>query len=248
MGTSGRRVWLKGEKLRKSKVRKEVKGIFFFIAQLLSVFKMPAPLLTSSDLSSLLIFEKLCDDWVREVHKFNSERKKKKNFVIFRNCDNKKLTSLEDLKEELEDASFLANAEFKSAFCHDIVSNKVGANKIARKAAKAWMADPKKPITKPKLVNAEAKIAETATTKASTVVAAESAASEAEAVAAEATKAVAAEAAAVEAAAAEAAAAEVVAAAEVAAAAEAAAAADAAEAVIIEAATPEAAIVVEATA
>merc|ERR1711892_1143235 len=122
------------------------------------VFKMPAPLLTSSDLSSLLIFEKLCDDWVREVHKFNSERKKKKNFVIFRNCENKKLTSLEDLKEELEDVSFLENAEFKSAFCHDIVSNKVGANKIARRAVKAWMADPKKPITKPKLVNAEAEV------------------------------------------------------------------------------------------
>merc|ERR1711892_640432 len=188
------------------------------------VLKMPAPLLTSSDLSSLLIFEKLCDDWVREVHKFNSERKKKKNFVIFRNCENKKLTSLEDLKEELEDVSFLANAEFKSAFCHDIVSNKVGANKIARKAAKAWMADPKKPITKPKLVNA--------ITNASTVVAAESAASEAEAVAAEATKAVAAEAAAVEAAAAEAAAAEVAAAeaAAVEAAAEAAAPAEAAAA------------------
>merc|ERR1711892_1610199 len=176
------------------------------------VFKMPAPLLTSGDLSSLLIFEKLCDDWVREVHKFNSERKKGRNFVIFRNCENKKLTSLDDLKDELEDVSFLENAEFKSAFCHDIVSNKVGANKIARKATKAWMADPKKPITNPKLVNAEAKIAETATTKASTVVAAESAASEAEAVAAEATKAVAAEAAAVEAAAAEAAAAEVAAA------------------------------------
>merc|ERR1711892_1035487 len=178
MGTSGRRVWLKGEKLRKSKVRKEVKGIFFFIAQLLSVFKMPAPLLTSSDLSSLLIFEKLCDDWVREVHKFNSERKKKKNFVIFRNCENKKLTSLEDLKEELEDASFLANAEFKSAFCHDIVSNKVGANKIARRAAKAWMADPKKPITKPKLVNAEAKKAVAAEAAAVEAAAAEAAAAE----------------------------------------------------------------------
>merc|ERR1711892_132054 len=164
------------------------------------VLKMPAPLLTSSDLSSLLIFEKLCDDWVREVHNFNSERKKKRNFVIFRNCENRKLTSLEDLKEELEDVSFLANAEFKSAFCHDIVSNKVGANKIARRAAKAWMADPKKPIAKPKLVNAEAKIAETATTKASAVVAAEAAA------------AVAAEAAAVETAAAAAAAAEVAAA------------------------------------
>merc|ERR1711970_195268 len=106
--------------------------------------KMPGPQLTRDDLNSLLIFERLCNDWVREVHRFTSERKKKKNFVIFRNCENKKLTSLEGLKEELDDVSFLENAEFKSAFSHDIVSNKVGANKRARKAAKAWMADPKK--------------------------------------------------------------------------------------------------------
>merc|ERR1712212_777422 len=58
-----------------------------------------------------------------------------------------KLTSLEGLKEELEDTSFLDNAEFKSAFSHDIVSNKVGANKRARRAAKAWMADPKKQVS-----------------------------------------------------------------------------------------------------
>merc|ERR1711970_1432724 len=106
--------------------------------------KMPGPQLTRDDLNSLLIFENLCNDWVREVHRFTSERKKKKNFVIFRNCENKKLTSLEGLKEELEDTSFLENAEFKSAFSHDIVSNKVGANKRASRAAKAWMADPTK--------------------------------------------------------------------------------------------------------
>jgi len=108
---------------------------------------MPGPQLTRDDLNSLLIFENLCNDWVREVHRFTSERKKKKNFVIFRNCENKKLTSLEGLKEELDDVSFLENAEFKSAFSHDIVSNKVGANKRARKAAKAWMADPKKQVS-----------------------------------------------------------------------------------------------------
>merc|ERR1739838_1250582 len=109
--------------------------------------KMPGPQLTRDDLNSLLIFENLCNDWVREVHRFTSERKKKKNFVIFRNCENKKLTSLDGLKEELEDVSFLENAEFKSAFSHDIVSNKVGANKRARRAAKAWMADPKKQVS-----------------------------------------------------------------------------------------------------
>merc|ERR1739838_536346 len=110
-------------------------------------FEMPGPQLTRDDLNSLLIFERLCNDWVREVHRFTSERKKKKNFVIFRNCENKKLTSLEGLKEELGDVSFLENAEFKSAFSHDIVSNMVGANKRARRAAKAWMADPKRQVS-----------------------------------------------------------------------------------------------------
>merc|ERR1711970_1409991 len=124
--------------------------------------KMPGPQLTRDDLNSLLIFENLCNDWVREVHRFTSERKKKKNFVIFRNCENKKLTSLEGLKEELEDISFLENAEFKSAFSHDIVSNKVGANKRARRAAKAWMADPTKQGSKIAPVQEATPVEETA--------------------------------------------------------------------------------------
>merc|ERR1712180_397162 len=124
--------------------------------------KMPGPQLTRDDLNSLLIFENLCNDWVREVHRFTSERKKKKNFVIFRNCENKKLTSLEGLKEELEDTSFLENAEFKSAFSHDIVSNKVGANKRARRAAKAWMADPTKKGSKIAPVQEATPVEETA--------------------------------------------------------------------------------------
>merc|ERR1711915_477212 len=67
--------------------------------------------------------------------------KKKKSYVIFRNCQNKRLTTLEELKNELDDSSCLADCEFKSAFSHDIVSNKVGANKTARRAAKAWIAE-----------------------------------------------------------------------------------------------------------
>jgi len=121
---------------------------------------MSSPLLKAADLNSLLIFEKLCDDWVREVHKFTSERKKKKSYVIFRNVENKKLTSLEELKEELNDVSFLENLEFKSAFSHDIVSNKVGANKNARKAAKAWMANPNKQISKPKVIKEKSPVPE----------------------------------------------------------------------------------------
>merc|ERR1711979_177245 len=122
--------------------------------------KMPGPKLTTADLNSLLIFEKLCDDWVREVHKFTSERKKKKSYVIFRNVENKKLTSLEELKEELNDVSFLENLEFKSAFSHDIVSNKVGANKNARKEAKAWMANPNKQKSKPKVIKEKSPVPE----------------------------------------------------------------------------------------
>merc|ERR1711872_350403 len=121
---------------------------------------MSSPLLKAADLNSLLIFEKLCDDWVREVHKFTSERKKKKSYVIFRNVENKKLTSLEELKEELNDVSFLENLEFKSAFSHDIVSSKVGANKNARKAAKAWMANPNKQISKPKVIKEKSPVPE----------------------------------------------------------------------------------------
>merc|ERR1712142_1214467 len=128
--------------------------------RLIKAITMSSPLLKAADLNSLLIFEKLCDDWVREVHKFTSERKKKKSYVIFRNVENKKLTSLEELKEELNDVSFLENLEFKSAFSHDIVSNKVGANKNARKAAKAWMANPNKQISKPKVIKEKSPVPE----------------------------------------------------------------------------------------
>merc|ERR1712055_721084 len=124
--------------------------------------KMPGPQLTRDDLNSLLIFENLCNDWVREVHRFSERKKKKKSYVIFRSCENKKLTSLEGLKEELEDTSFLENAEFKSAFSHDIVSNKVGANKRARRAAKAWMADPTKQGSKIAPVQEATPVEETA--------------------------------------------------------------------------------------
>jgi len=99
-------------------------------------------MLTRDELSTLLIFDVVNDDWVREVHKFTSQRKKRLCFVVFRNKDNKKLFSLDELKEELGDVEFLNEKEFKTAYCHEIVSNKVGANKKARKAAKTWMTGP----------------------------------------------------------------------------------------------------------
>merc|ERR1712059_39453 len=104
--------------------------------------KRPTMSLSRDELSTIIIFGQVNKDWVREVHRFTSQRKKKSCYVVFRNRNNKKLFSLEDLKMELEDPAFLDHMEFKTAFCHDIVSNKVGANTIARKAAKAWMTGP----------------------------------------------------------------------------------------------------------
>merc|ERR1711935_725338 len=103
---------------------------------------IPIMLLTTEDLSSLLLFTVVTDEWVREVHRFTSQRKKKQCYVIFRNRNNRRLYSLEELKQELGNAAFLDFVEFKTAFSHDIVSNKVGANSKARKCAKSWMAKP----------------------------------------------------------------------------------------------------------
>ena len=98
-------------------------------------------LLTKEDLSTILVFQKINADWVREVHGFTSMRKKKKHHVIFRNSNNRKLESLHELKNE---GFPVDETNFRSALEHSIVSNKVGANKMARKAARAWMEDPQR--------------------------------------------------------------------------------------------------------
>ena len=54
--------------------------------------------LTRDELATLLIFQRITDSWVREVHRFESMRKKKQHFVIFRDANNRKLTSLAELK------------------------------------------------------------------------------------------------------------------------------------------------------
>ena len=97
-------------------------------------------ILSIEDLSTILIFEEISADWVREVHSFTFKRKKKKkkqkrHFVLFRNPNNRKLYSLKDLQSEGVEVDKIS---FRSAKEHKVVSNKVGANKIARKAAKAW--------------------------------------------------------------------------------------------------------------
>merc|ERR1712198_189043 len=91
--------------------------------------------LTRDELATLLIFQRITDSWVREVHRFESMRKRKQNFVIFRDSNNRKLTSLAELKAEGVEVD---ESSFKTAVCNEIVSNKVGANKKARREVRAW--------------------------------------------------------------------------------------------------------------
>merc|ERR1712212_958686 len=91
--------------------------------------------LTRDELATLLIFQRITDSWVREVHRFESMRKKRKHFVIFRDSNNRKLTSLAELKAEGIEVD---ESSFKTANCNEIVSNKVGANKKARREVRAW--------------------------------------------------------------------------------------------------------------
>lgn len=76
-----------------------------------------------------------------------SKRKSGSNYVIFRNSDNTKLIGTQAFQSHLSrngfDTSFLKTAVFKSDKVGTIVSNKVGANVIARKEALQWIKDAK---------------------------------------------------------------------------------------------------------
>merc|ERR1712198_831335 len=165
--------------------------------------------LTRDELASLLIFQRITDSWVREVHRFESMRKREQNFVIFRDSNNRKLTSLAELKAEGVEVD---ESSFKTAVCNEIVSNKVGANKKARREVRAWtheMMGGEKPAVVEKISENEASAAEAAAAEKALAkkVAAEKAAAEKAAAEKAAAEKLAAEAAAAEAAAAEAAAA-----------------------------------------
>merc|ERR1711962_635673 len=91
--------------------------------------------LTSEELATLIIFQRINSNWAREVHRFESKKKGRKNYVIFRDSNNRKLTSLEDLKAEgveVDESSFIPLSS------NEIVSNRVGANKRARREVRAW--------------------------------------------------------------------------------------------------------------
>merc|ERR1712156_853115 len=91
--------------------------------------------LTSEELATLIIFQRINKTWAREVHRFESKKKGRKNFDIFRDSNNRKLTSLADLKAEgveVDESSFIPPSS------NEIVSNRVGANKKARREVRAW--------------------------------------------------------------------------------------------------------------
>merc|ERR1711971_19317 len=94
---------------------------------------------------TLLIFDRLDADWAREVHRYVSKRKQGKTYVMFRNSANQTLNSLDDLKLHYKlsgkEIAFLTEKKFKTGSDHEIVSNKVGANRKARKDAQRWIAE-----------------------------------------------------------------------------------------------------------
>jgi len=108
----------------------------------------PQGLLSRSELASLILFQRLSYGWVREVHLHSSKRKKGKIFVLFRNTENRVLSGLAELTRHLEeqglDDSWLESCEFLSDRDPKIVSNRVGANKKARREAGHWMEEAEK--------------------------------------------------------------------------------------------------------
>ena len=103
------------------------------------------PLLSCSELDSLLLFERVAWDWVREVHRHSSNTKKGTNYVVFRNSRNKKFFRLQQLITHCEfygyDVSCLRNAIFKNDKNPDVIANRVGANKIAKMEGREWIKD-----------------------------------------------------------------------------------------------------------
>merc|ERR1712226_979411 len=149
--------------------------------------------LTRDELATLLIFQRITDSWVREVHRFESMRKRRKHFVIFRDANNRKLTSLAELKAEGVEVD---ESSFQTADCNEIVSNKVGANKKARRAVRAWtneLMGGEKPAVVEEVSESGVSAAEAAEKLAAEVAAAELAAAEAAAAEAAAVEAAAAE-------------------------------------------------------
>lgn len=92
----------------------------------------------------MIVFEIVNDEWARSVHQHKSRQKKGAHYVVFRSIKgNKKLYGLEELRFYLNqqglDYEFLKSVKFQNDRDHDVVSNKVGANKIAKEKAKKWI-------------------------------------------------------------------------------------------------------------
>ena len=109
-----------------------------------SLYKPRAyPLLSRAELETLLVFERVVGDWVREVHMFTSKRKKGKIFVMFRNSSNTCVRGVAEFCKYLQahgtHSSFLSSAVFSSGRSASMLSNKVGANTRARREARMWI-------------------------------------------------------------------------------------------------------------
>lgn len=119
------------------------------------------PLISRQELETIIIFQRLAIggvDWVREVHRHTSITKAGRSRVLFRSSNNDKVETREELRALLQDSGHstenLDRLEFVSDKQHHIVSNKVGANKLARQAAQQWIreVEEKKMIRKGKIM------------------------------------------------------------------------------------------------
>ena len=103
------------------------------------------PIISRSEMDSIILFERVERDWVREVHRHSSNTKKGTNYVVFRNSENKKFSKLQHLIEHWEhlgyNVSYLRTAVFKYDKHPDILANRVGANKVAKLEARKWVKD-----------------------------------------------------------------------------------------------------------
>ena len=106
--------------------------------------RRPCGLLPASHRASILLFQRLQHGWVREVHLHTSKRKRGKTYVLFRNAENRVVESgvaglVRHLEEHGEDAGWVDWRAFLSERDPRVVSDRVGANRRARREAERWV-------------------------------------------------------------------------------------------------------------
>merc|ERR1719244_318565 len=87
------------------------------------------PIISRSEMDSIILFERVERDWVREVHRHSSNTKKGTNYVVYRNSKNKKFSERHQLIEHWENLGYnvsnLRTAVFKYDKHPDILANRV---------------------------------------------------------------------------------------------------------------------------